>query len=162
MSVENVHCASIAPKRQAAAHCNDTNKQHWWRWAKQSHAVHKPGVTVVVVKPSSKAALPKQPTNTGSKIPLAAAVAQQIQDCLIAAVKNVKILVREGGKRLAGGAGATLGVAAQLCRLGQYVRDRTAFAFTYPPELNKWPKIFPVALRTGALGDGSPDTAPKF
>jgi len=51
---------------------------------------------------------------------------QQIQDCLIAAVQNVKILVRDGGKLLAGGAGATLGVAAQLWRLGRFAGIRLA------------------------------------
>ena len=51
---------------------------------------------------------------------------QEIQDFLIAAVQNVKILVREGGKLLTGGAGATLGAAAQLWRLGRFAGLRLA------------------------------------
>lgn len=44
---------------------------------------------------------------------------QQIQDWLIAAVQNVKLLARAGGKRLAGGAGAALRAEATHWRAGR-------------------------------------------
>jgi transposase len=57
---------------------------------------------------------------------------QQIQDWLIAALQNVKILVRAGGKLLAGGAGAALGAVAMIWRAGRLVWTGLAGKRTCP------------------------------